>query len=179
MALSQLSVRSFASGTTLGVDTGAILPFGNSSIPSGFLLCDGSAVSRTTYSDLFTAISTTYGSGDGSTTFNLPDLRGRVPAGKDDMGGTPANRLTSSGAVDGTGLGNNGGGESHTLTTDELASHSHRYGHTNASGSTGSGGNRDAYPISLPYNTENTGGGSGHNNVQPTIIINYGIKTWD
>mgnify|MGYP003110937708 FL=1 len=177
MAITKISINSFASGTALGVDTGGIISFANTSIPSGFLLCDGSAVSRSTYSDLFSAISTTYGTGDGASTFNLPDLRGRVLAGKDDMGGSAANRLTSSGAVNGTGLGNSGGGESHTLTTAQLASHSHRYGHTNASASTGSGGNRDALPNALPYNTEATGGGQGHNNVQPTIIINYGIKT--
>jgi microcystin-dependent protein len=64
------------------VPTGAILPYGGSSAPTGFLLCDGSAVSRTTYAALFTAISTAFGAGDGSTTFNLPDLRGRFPIGK-------------------------------------------------------------------------------------------------
>lgn len=61
--------------------TGAVIGFAGSSAPSGWLLCDGSAVSRTTYADLFTAIGTSYGVGDGSTTFNLPDLRGRVPVG--------------------------------------------------------------------------------------------------
>jgi microcystin-dependent protein len=64
------------------VPTGAILPYGGAAAPTGFLLCDGSAVSRTTYADLFTAISTAFGAGDGSTTFNLPDLRGRFPIGK-------------------------------------------------------------------------------------------------
>lgn len=60
---------------------GAILGYGNSAAPSGWLACDGTAVSRTTYSALFAAISTQYGAGDGSTTFTLPDLRGRVIAG--------------------------------------------------------------------------------------------------
>lgn len=72
---------------------GTVLPFAGISSPTGWLLCDGSAVSRTTYSRLFSAIGSTYGAGDGSTTFNLPDLRGRAVAGKDDMGGTAANRL--------------------------------------------------------------------------------------
>ena len=64
MAITKISINSFASGTALGVDTGGIISFANTSIPSGFLLCDGSAVSRSTYSDLFSAISTTYGTGD-------------------------------------------------------------------------------------------------------------------
>ena len=65
-----------------GVNTGLIVPWGNNSTPSGFLDCDGAAVSRTTYSALFAVISTTYGSGDGSTTFNVPDLTDRTVIGK-------------------------------------------------------------------------------------------------
>lgn len=76
-----------------GVPTGSMMAYAGSSAPSGWLLCAGQAVSRTTYAALFSAISTAYGAGDGSTTFNLPDLRGRIPAGKDDMNGTAANRL--------------------------------------------------------------------------------------
>ena len=76
-----------------GVPTGSMMAYAGSSAPSGWLLCAGQAVSRTTYAALFSAISTAYGTGDGTTTFNLPDLRGRIPAGKDDMGGTAANRL--------------------------------------------------------------------------------------
>jgi microcystin-dependent protein len=105
---------------------GTILPYGGSSAPSGFLLCFGQAVSRSTYADLFAAIGTTFGAGDGSTTFNVPDLRGRIPAGQDDMGGTPANRLTDQpGGVDGSILGASGGDEVHTLTTAEMPSHTH------------------------------------------------------
>lgn len=64
------------------VPVGVVLPFAGSSAPTSlYLLCDGSAVSRTTYSVLFGILSTTYGSGDGSTTFNVPDMRGRVPVG--------------------------------------------------------------------------------------------------
>ena len=65
--------------------SGSIIVFAGSSSPTGFLICDGSAVSRTTYADLFAIVSTTYGLGDGSNTFNLPDLRERVIAGKDIM----------------------------------------------------------------------------------------------
>src|SRR5690242_494962 len=61
---------------------GVLAMFGAASAPTGWLLCDGTAVSRATYATLFGVIGTTYGTGDGSTTFNLPDFRGRVPAGK-------------------------------------------------------------------------------------------------
>lgn len=61
---------------------GALMPFAGSAAPTGYLLCEGQPVSRTAYADLFAAISTTYGVGDGSTTFNVPDLRGRVAVGK-------------------------------------------------------------------------------------------------
>lgn len=68
--------------TAIGiVPTGGMLPYGGSAAPSGYLLCDGSAVSRSTYSALFTVLGTAYGAGDGSTTFNVPDMRGRSPLG--------------------------------------------------------------------------------------------------
>lgn len=68
-------------GTTYLVPTGSILPYAGSSAPTNWLLCDGSAVSRVTYATLFALVSTTYGSGDGSTTFNLPNLKNRIPIG--------------------------------------------------------------------------------------------------
>lgn len=89
---------------------GSVTAFAGSSAPSGWLLCAGQAVSRTTYAALFTVIGTTYGSGDGSTTFNLPDLRGRVVAGLDNMGGSDAGRLSWANT-----LGTTGGKEVATL----------------------------------------------------------------
>ena len=81
-------------------------------VPAGWLLCFGQAVSRTTYSDLFQVRGTTWGAGDSSTTFNLPDLRGRVMAGADSMGGTPANRITSGVCgISGITLGASGGSQ--------------------------------------------------------------------
>lgn len=73
---------------------GSVIPFAGSSAPTGWLLCFGQNVSRSTYANLFAVIGTTYGVGDNSTTFGLPDLRGRTVAGTDNMGGTSANRLT-------------------------------------------------------------------------------------
>lgn len=97
---------------------GIIMPFAGVATPQGYLLCDGSAVSRTDYADLFTAIGTTYGTGDGSTTFNLPDLSGRVVIG---VSGTHA-------------LASTGGAETVTLQTANLPAHTHsvpKHGHGN------------------------------------------------
>lgn len=107
----------------LGPPAGSVIAYGGSAAPTGYLMCYGQAVSRTTYSTLFTAISTSFGAGDGSTTFNVPDLRGRVVAGIDNMGGSAANRITSGGSgITGTTLGAAGGTETHTLTTAQLPS---------------------------------------------------------
>lgn len=93
--------------TITGVPVGAMVPYGGTTPPSGWLLCYGQAVSRTTYAALFAALGTAYGAGDGSTTFNLPDKRGRISVGLDNMGGSAANNVTNAGcginaAVQGT-----------------------------------------------------------------------------
>jgi microcystin-dependent protein len=195
-------------GTYRLVPAGALMPYAGSSAPDGWLLCYGQEVNRTTYADLFTAISTTYGEGDASTTFNLPDLRGRVIAGQDDMGGVSADRLTDqSGGLDGDTLGDTGGAETHTLVQDELAGHTHTgttgtesatHTHTentaivSATSNAQSGANFAAVTAvtNSGLNTGNqsanhthtftsagTGSDDPHNNVQPTIILNYIIKT--
>ncbi|HXH43613.1 MAG TPA: phage tail protein [Bradyrhizobium sp.] len=104
------------------IPIGASIDFWGATAPnSSFVLAYGQAVSRTIYSALFSLLGTTYGTGDGLTTFNVPDLRGRVVAGKDDMGGSAASRLTSVGlGVSGTILGNAGATESYTLQTSNL-----------------------------------------------------------
>jgi microcystin-dependent protein len=186
---------------TLLTPTGSLTPYAGSSAPTGWLFCYGQAVSRVTYVDLFTAIGTTYGSGDGSTTFNLPDLRGRVIAGKDDMGGASANRLTDqSGGLNGDTLGDSGGSETHTLTTAQMPTHTHTVNSVTVYGIQGTGSNgtsASGLSYTTPTNVEtitetgttqglstphtaslaNTGSGSAHNIVQPTFILNYIIKT--
>jgi len=105
---------------------GSVIPYAGASAPTGFLLCDGSNVSRTTYATLFAVIGTTYGAGDGSSTFALPDLRGRVVAGQDDMGGASADRLTDqTGGLNGDTLGDTGGSETQALTEANLPAHTH------------------------------------------------------
>ena len=174
------------------VPSGALMPYAGTSAPTGFLLCDGSSVSRSTYATLFSAISTTYGSDDDST-FKLPDLRGRVVAGQDDMGGSSANRLTDqTGGLNGDALGATGGSETHTLTTAQLAAHTHSFSddisvatprsfsngsNTNSVNMGGSGIAVNSSTVTVSGTTGSKGSGSAHNNVQPTIILNYIIKT--
>ena len=171
----------------VAVPTGCVLPYAASVAPSGFLFCFGQAVSRSTYSDLFGVITSIYGDGDGSSTFNLPDLRGRVIAALDSMGGQVAGRLTNqSGGVHGTVLGAGGGLETHTLTEAQLAAHTHGAGSYvintggDAAQNTSSGAVfRQDLTRTTPVSgsSGSTGSGSAHNNVQPTLVLTYIIKT--
>ena len=106
-----------------GVNTGIIVPWSSASIPTGFLECNGAAVSRSTYSDLFAVVGTTYGAGDGSTTFGLPDLQNKVSVGKSNN-----KALASTGGADTVASTGNVGGNTanHTLTVNQLASHNHQ-----------------------------------------------------
>ena len=156
--------------------SGMLMPYGGTSEPTGVVLLR-TAVSRTTYAALFTALGTTYGTGDGSTTFNLPDLRGRVIAGKDDMGTTSADRLTNqTGGLDGDTLGATGGAETHTLLEAELPSHTHSVPQGGAGASNYALGG-PAGSFSAAQTTGSVGSDTPHNNVQPTIVLNYIIKT--
>jgi microcystin-dependent protein len=167
--------------------------------PSGWLFCYGQAVSRTTYAALFAIIGTTHGAGDGSTTFNLPDCRGRVDVGKDNMGGTAAGRITVP-TMAGDVIGSTGGAQTHTLTTGQLPAHNHggntgdAGGHNhnvNAFLASNSGGQVGAplQPGTLgagiatefagvhSHGIAYEGLGEAHNNVQPSIITNKIIRT--
>lgn len=125
------------------VPPGMIMAWPAASVPSGWLLCYGQAISRTTYAGLYSIVGTTYGTGDGTTTFNLPDLRGRTIFGKDNMGGTAASRLTSAiSNVDGTTLGAVGGDQRSQLHTHVLTDTGHTHSitdiqHTHTVGNAG------------------------------------------
>jgi microcystin-dependent protein len=167
-----------------GIPTATIVPWTDSSVPTGFLECDGSAVSRTTYADLFAIIGTTYGSGNGSTTFDLPDLQDNVAVGKS---GTKA-LATTGGANTVTSTGNVGGSTANaTLATSQLASHNHLIvgqpftGMSSAYHNAAMGGG---------FYTGNRGDGGGHSHnmsanfagdatsvVQPYLTLIYIIKT--
>ena len=119
--------------TAGGVPTGALFDFAAVTPPSGYLACDGSAVSRATYAALFAVIGTVWGAGDGSTTFNIPDYRGRVSAGYDASNATGRLTDAETGGADASAIGNTGGEQAHVLVTAELACHTHTVndsGHT-------------------------------------------------
>lgn len=119
-------------GQPFSVPLGALIPYVGVNVPNiNFAQPFGQAISRTVYSDLFSLVSTTYGSGDGTTTFNIPDLRGRFPVGNDNMGGTAANRVTPAGSgIDGATLGAAGGAQNVTLSLGHLPQHRHNVGLT-------------------------------------------------
>lgn len=164
-------------GVSSGNPPGVVVSYAGAAAPTGWLLCDGSAVSRATYSDLFTAISTTFGAGNGSTTFNLPDIRGRTVAGVDNMGGSPASRLTSTVmSPNGNTLGAVGGSQTHTQTNNELFPHTHTYSRVQSSGT----GLQEAPGVgsgNTTVATGSSGGGAAATNTQPTIMLNRIIKT--
>lgn len=172
------------------VSPGVINMFGGSQAPPGSLLCNGAAYSRAAYPALFAVIGTTYGAGDGGTTFNVPNLQGRVPVG----------------AGTGYGLGSTGGAATVSLTAEQLATHRHSgttavagdhvhaptgggsfISHTNAGGGIGNGSvflGTQSHPTtanggshSHQFITDESGSGAPHNNMQPYVVINYIIKT--
>ena len=168
-----LSITTSAGTTSL--PTGAIVQYGGSSAPTGYFLCNGSAVSRTTYASLYAVIGTTYGTGDGSTTFNLPNLKDKFVLGK---GSTYAT------------LAATGGETTHTLTTSEMPTHLHYngladneevgfvYGGTTTGipGSATSSITTEATSRTYQGLSSSTGGSSAHNNMPPYIVLNYCIK---
>ena len=170
-----------------GTATGTILPWSAASLPTGFLECAGAAVSRSTYSALFAIVGTTYGVGDGSSTFNLPDLQDNIPVGKSNN-----KALASTGGantVTVTPAGNVGGSTANaTLSTAQLASHSHSGGSNNQNAAMA----QETSRASLSANTGSAGSGGGHSHnmsatfsgtaanpsvLQPYLTLIYIIKT--
>ena len=196
--------------TSFDMPSGSIITYGGSSAPTGWLICDGSAISRSTYATLFGILSTTYGVGDGSSTFNIPDIRGRVPAGKE----SSASRLTSGvSGLTSTTLGNTGGAEGVTLTSAQsgivghthgltMNAHTHTFtgnahshtvngvvgsglgagvvaggGSVTTSSVTATGTNSTVTTTGTIAAVNAANASAAHLNVQPTIILNYIIKT--
>lgn len=146
------------------VYVGSIQLFGGTSAPSAFWLpCDGSAVSRTTYAALFAVIGTTYGVGNGTTTFNLPDFRGRLPLGAG--AGTGLSTRVAGAAV---------GSETHTLTITEMPPHHHSFTIFSISGS-GNNVGRTGGAAGPTVNTDDVGGGAAFNIMNPALVVNYYI----
>jgi microcystin-dependent protein len=152
--------------TTFSVPTGTLLQYAAATAPTGYLICNGTAVSRTTYSALFAVLSTTYGTGDGSTTFNLPDLRGRVAVG-----------LGSNASVNALGT-SDGVTEPNRRPQHRHTPHSHTYG---SFLSVPTPGAVSAVWVGNSYNTGSADGGSGVGtdslDAPAFLVVNYIIKT--
>ena len=158
----------YKNGVEIGGESlpiGSMIPYGSqNNVPSNWKICDGSEVSRTTYADLFNVIGTSYGAGDGSTTFNLPNKRGRVSVGLD------------SSQTEFNTIGKKGGEKTHQLKVEELPSHAHT-----VKGTVGSGGYAEGVSFGNSANPGYTswvgmsavGGNQPHNNLQP-----YEVDVW-
>lgn len=158
--------------------TGEIVSYAGSTAPDGWLLCYGQAVSRTTYAALFAVLGTTFGVGDGSTTFNLPDLRSRVAAGKSDMGGSD-NGLLTGGTVLGAALGaqTNSASVSGTATGVLGVTMGGASALTTATGGAVTVAADHIHNASTTGSLNVSGSTSAFSVVQPTIILNRLIKT--
>lgn len=183
-----------------GIPLGGLLPYTAPSAPnSAFVLTFGQAISRTTYATYFALVGTNFGAGDGSTTFNVPDLRGRAIFGVDNMGGSAAGRITAAGGnFDGTQFGQVGGAQNHTLTTAEMPAHAHPGssltdpGHTHSVPSGGSVGANYGSGNGLPFftgaqttgssttgmtlNLASQGGGAAHTILPPSTVLSYILR---
>lgn len=145
------------------VPTGAVIWYPVATVPDGYLVCNGAAVSRITYATLFSLIGVVFGAGDGNTTFNLPNLGGRFLLG----------------ALSGYySVGDQGGEKNHILTVQELPPHHHAVGIEDGPANLGlvPPGYTGGTPLT-PFQTQDTGGGVGHNNMPPYQAGNWLIKT--
>lgn len=171
--------------------TGAITAYGGATAPSGWLLCDGTAYSRTTYADLFAVIGTAYGVGDGSTTFNVPNLKGRIPVGFNssetefDVRGETGGAKTQTLSIANLPSHNHGTSGGASITTGSGGAHNHGFSQA-VNTTTGGGGTRlvglgtEVYTTAGDHTHSVTltaqGSGTAHNNLQPYLVVNYIIR---
>jgi microcystin-dependent protein len=186
---------------------GSVMPYAGTVPPTGWLFCYGQVVGRAEYPALFSVIGVNYGIGDGSTTFAIPDCRGRVPIGKDNMGGSSANRITTAGSgINGSIIGSGGGVEGVLLTADNIppltgsaqSAGSHTHSLTNGTNKYQHFGSGVSGVFSADANVDDNYSGISldeagahthtvivnagvtpvaHNNLQPTIVLNMIIYT--
>lgn len=159
-------VPSWAPATDVAMPIGATIPFAGSAAPTGYLVCDGAEVNRTTYAALFAIIGTTWGVGNGTTTFNVPDLRGRTVIGVGTGAGLTARALAA--LV---------GEENHQLSIAELAAHDHTYYNESVNQTVAGGALGAAYSTETLQTSSSTGSDTPHNTMQPSAALNWIIKT--
>lgn len=148
---------------------GSIIAYSTTTAPTGWLLADGSAVSRTTYANLYAVIGTSYGVGDGSTTFNLPDLRGRTIV-------MASSTQTATSSNNRANLGATGGATTHTQTVNELAPHTHTVDAIGSADNNFFGSGASAAIGTNGATAASAGGGVAFNILDPYIVLNYLIK---
>lgn len=150
---------------TFPVPVGTVWDYAGQNVPSGWLECNGQEVSREDYSGLFSIIGTIFGAGDGVSTFNVPDLAGKVAVGRDQSDSD-------------FGIGSSGGAKTHTLTEAQLPAHVHSMDFDN---STSGGGHAtvvgNGANTFMSQNTSSVGGGQAHNNLQPYLGLMKIIRT--
>ena len=177
----KVKLKKWMERVTYSTPVGMIVSFAGSTAPTGWLLCQGQAVSRTTYAKLFAVIGTTYGSGDGSTTFNVPDMRGRFPLGAGALQSNNQNYWGSDVTGFGGGavtfpMGERGGETKHTLSVSQMPRHAHkvRYVGSRANGNYGGqpGTSQDATPNYNNLILDYEGGDGAHNNMPPYTVAN-------
>lgn len=153
------------------VPIGVVLPYlgADNDIPEKWLLCNGQTVDAGRHPELFIRLKNAYAAG---TAITVPDMRGRIPVGKDNMGGTSANIVTGAWADQ---FGGTSGAETHTLSTTEMPAHTHPVG-DGAAGATSIAQGNAQTTNSAAYITGSAGSGSAHNNIQPSFAMNYIIK---
>lgn len=166
-------------------EIGEIRMWTSATAPDKWLICDGDTISRTTYADLFDVIGTSYGGGDGSTTFAIPDFKGRSPLGAGESAATGHTNHT---------LGQKAGEETHVLSSGELAAHAHTFSKASATTTIKYSAKRGTGSENTPYNNgtgsttnwatttlsltlNNTGSNTAHNTMHPYCAVNFIIYT--